>query len=52
MKSVMICNITKYYLGNQINGEAKDGARGICGGGDTYRILVGTSGGIRQIAIS
>ena len=34
----MTCNITKYYLGNQINVDEMDGARGTCGGGDTYRV--------------
>jgi len=44
MKSFMICNITKYYLGNQINGDEMDGVRGTYGGGDTYRVLTGKSG--------
>jgi hypothetical protein len=54
MKSFMICNIAKYYLGNQINGDEKDGARGTCGrgGGETHRSLIGKSGGMRQIGIS
>lgn len=48
----MICNIIKYYLGNQINGDEMDGVRGTCGWGDTYRGLSGKSGGVRQLGIS